>query len=598
MNCNQARALLAAYRELKNEEVDTIELDVHLEECASCRQELARSMFIGEKVRSLPVIETPPDMHVKLMRALAHEQVEFIRRSAPGRVSTPEFLKPYLLEHAQSTHRSDLIAAFSTAETGPLPIIQAKRKPRPRSHMNQFAVIGLAATFLMLLMMGGITSLLLLSHNNLQGNATKGIVDKLPQQAAVEQAKYTTSTFYQHVVSAVADRTYIYYTAYADGPNDLWMLESLNRTTKISTPLLAIASTYPLIVLGSSNSGLVWLQLDESTSITHKNLPGYSQWSLDYLSSGQQQQAAFSTPEVLLTGTFDQSKAPAWVTTPVQGIWFVQNSLLVATIDANGISHLLRYQLDALSKPVVTQIATAAPGHVLTSPTANSDGTQIYWSDEWLSNTGILYSNIWTQQVFDATRPSHWQWPGQTVKVTLKVQFTSDGMSFRPQVVDNTLFFLRSARPVNSTQATATTVATPTTTATATPTPATTPNASTISRTETSIYAAPPDASVRGTILRLQLDSNPMILTTSVDNLGLGLSLQAGTHFALWQKTDKGYAMYDEQTQSPVTIGEALNSASFVAVNGTTAVWMINDKTDTTSPIIPTVTLIAFNWPK
>ncbi len=597
MNCNQARALLAAYRELKNEEVDAIELDVHLEECASCRQELARSLFISEKIRSLPVIETPPDMHAKFMRALAQQQVEFIRRSAPGTVLTPEFLKPYLLEHAQSTHRSDLIAAFSTAETGPLPLIQAKRKPRPRPPMNQFAVIGLAATFLMLLMMGGITSLLLLSHNNLQGNATNIIANKLPLQAAVEQVKYITSTPYQHVVSAVADRADIYYTAYANGANNPWMLESLDRTTKISTPLLATASAYPLIVLGSSNSGLVWLELDESTPITHKNPPGYNQrtsWSLHYLSFGQQQQAALGSPagsEVLLTGTFDQSKVPAWVTTPVQGIWFVQNSLLVATIDAKGISHLIRYQLDATSKPVATEIATAAPGHVLTSPTANGDGTQIYWSDEWLSNTGILYSNIWTQQVFNATHRSYWQWPGQTVKVTLKVQFTSDGMSFRPQVVDNTLFFLRAARQVNSTQAT------PTTTATATPVPATTPDTATISRTETSIYAAPLDASVRGTMLRLPLDSNPMVLTTSADNVGLGSSLQAGTGFALWQ-TDKGYAMYDEQLQSPVTVGETLSGASFVAVNGTTAVWMINDKTNTTSTIIPTVTLMAFNWPK
>ncbi|HKF38215.1 MAG TPA: hypothetical protein VKB35_15070, partial [Ktedonobacteraceae bacterium] len=166
VNCNQARALLAAYRELRSGEVDTLELDVHLEGCASCRQELARYMLIGEQVRSLPVIEPLPDMHVTLMHALAKVQLEFSRRSAPGTVITPEFLQPYMQEHAQSTHDSDVITAFSTAETGPLPIIQARGKPRHRSHMSHFAVLGLAAMFLMVLMMGGLTSLLMLAHNN------------------------------------------------------------------------------------------------------------------------------------------------------------------------------------------------------------------------------------------------------------------------------------------------------------------------------------------------------------------------------------------------------------------------------------------------
>ncbi len=151
MNCSQARAMMTAYRELGNREVETIGLDIHLESCDSCRQELARQMFVGEQLRALPIVETLPDMHSKLLHALAKEQLEFIRRSPIGTVTTPEFLKPYLHEHAQSTQASYLIAAFSTAETGPLPIIQTKRKPRHRSHMSQFAVLGLAATFLMVL---------------------------------------------------------------------------------------------------------------------------------------------------------------------------------------------------------------------------------------------------------------------------------------------------------------------------------------------------------------------------------------------------------------------------------------------------------------
>src|SRR5437868_15153482 len=101
--------MLATYRELKKGELDTLELDAHLEECASCRQVLASYNFVGEQVRSLPTIQPPPEMHANLMRALAKEQLRYIQRTAssadPRAISTPEFLKPYLSDHAQTTLR-------------------------------------------------------------------------------------------------------------------------------------------------------------------------------------------------------------------------------------------------------------------------------------------------------------------------------------------------------------------------------------------------------------------------------------------------------------------------------------------------------------
>ena len=588
--------MMIAYRELKIEAVETIELDVHLEGCASCRKELARSLFISNQLSSLPVVEPSSDMHTRLMHSLANVQLEFIRHSAPGTITTPEFLKPYLQEHAQSNHTSDLIAAFSTAETGPLPIIQAKRKRRPRSPMSQFAVLGLAAMFLMVLMMGGLTSLLLLAHNNPQATNPSKIVSSVNQPAIVEQAKYVTTTQYQHVVSAVADHTYIYYTAYRDKLNNSWMLERLDRATNISTPLLPFASANPLIVLGSAHGSLVWLQFDGLKLKPQNNLlkyglhPNVSLWSLHYLSLEQQQQISLGIPtnsEILLKGIFDQDTTPSWVTTPVQGIWYMQNSLLVAMTDSNGVSHLLRYQLDTPGKPLAKEIATAVPGHILTSPTANSDGSQIYWSEEWLSNRDILYSNIWTQQVVAATNPFHGRWAPHTVIV--KQLFSSDGMSFRPQVADNTLFMLSTASQNNSTQAT------PASRGTATPAPSLLLNTSAISRTDISIYAAPLDASVRGTILMLPLNSDPITSPTAMNTTGLASSLQAGANFALWQG-DKGFEMFDVST-GLVTVGNILDGATFLAVNGTTAVWMLNSASSATSNSSPSITLRAFNWP-
>jgi hypothetical protein len=597
VNCSQARTMMTAYRELKNGYVDTIELDVHLEECASCREELARQMFIGERLRSLPVVEPLPVMRSKLMHALAKEQLEFMHHATPGTIPTPEFLKPYLKEHAQSTQTSNLIAAFSTAETGPLPILHAKRKPRHRSHLHQFAVLGLAAIFLMVLMMGGLTSLLLLTRNNPQtANTSSHLVNTVQQPSAVEQAKYTTTTLYRHVASAVADRTFIYYTAYGDGLNSNWMLERLDRTTNISTPLLPSASTNTLILLGSDHGSLVWLQFDGLKLKPHNKLSRYDShpylnlWSLHYLTQTQQQQIVSGIPtnsEILLKGTFDQDTAPDWVTTPIQDIWFMQNSLLISMTDSNGISHLLNYQLHAVGKPVAKEIARTVPGHVLTSPTANSDGTQIYWSEEWRSSTGTLYSNIWMQQLIDAPRPSHGFWIEHTVAV--KQLFNSDGMSFRPQIANNTLFMLSTASPSNSTQATTTP------TQPATPTASPSPNANAIARTATSNYAAPLDLSVRGTILMLPLNGNPNLQPTALNTIDQASSLQAGTDFALWQG-DKGFEMYDVTTGS-VSVGNILDNSRLLAVNGTTAVWIVNNASSTTNNVGISITLMAFNWP-
>ncbi len=593
MNCSQARAMMAAYRELGNRDVETIGLDIHLESCESCRQELARQIFVGEQLRALPAVEPLPDMHSKLMHALTKEQLEFNRRSPLGAVNTPEFLKPYLHEHVQSTQASNLIAAFSTAETGPLPIIQAKRKPQHRSHISHFAVLGLAAAFLMILMMSGLTSLLLLVHNNLQEAKTTNNASALYQPTIVEQARYTTTTPYQHVASAVADHSAIYYTAYGDALNPTWMLERLDRSTNISTPLLPAASIHPLILLGSDNGSLVWLQFDGLKRKPHSNLSKYglhpyiSLWSLHYLSLQQQQQMMLGIPadsEILLHGTFDQDTAPSWVTTPIQGIWFVQNSLLITMTDSKGISHLLRYPLNTVRKPVVQEIAKTVPGHILTSPTANSDGTQIYWSEEWLSNTGVLNSNIWTQQVVDATPPMHGPWAPHTD--TIKQAFTTDGMSFHPQIVNDTLFMLSTANQSSTAQATSTPAGS------ATPEVSPSPNTNAIARTVTSVYAAPLDASLRGSILMIPLNQAFDVQPAVMNNTGLASSLQVGTNFALWQG-DKGYEMYDVSQKSDVNVGTIFDGSTFLAVNGSSAVWMLNNTSNTK----PSITLMAFNWP-
>jgi hypothetical protein len=361
--------------------------------------------------------------------------------------------------------------------------------------------------------------------------------------------------------------------------------------------LLPSASTNPLILLGSAHESLLWLQFDGLKLKPHTNLSKYgfhpyvSLWSLHYLTLKQLQQIVSGIPtdsEIVLKGTFDQDTAPNWVTTPIQGIWFLQNSLLVAMTDSKGISHLLLYRLDTMGKLLAQEIASTVPGHILASPTANSDGSQIYWSEEWLSSVGTLNSNIWTQQVVDAIRPTRGPWAAHTV--TVKQLFTSDGMSFRPQIANNTLFMLSTASQSSSTHATSTP------TEPATPAASPSPNANAIARTATSIYAAPLDSLVRGTILSLPLNGDPGIQPTTMNATGLASSLQVGTNFALWQG-DKGYEMYDVSQRSDVNVGTIFDGSTFLAVNGSSAVWMLKNASSTTNNAGTSITLMAFNWP-
>lgn len=598
MNCNQARILISAYRELQDSTTNTAELDAHLAECASCREMLARYQSLGTQIRSIAAIEPAADMHVKLMQALAAEHTRFLQHSTVD-APPPAFLKPYIQEHLQRASHTDPLVAFSTAETGPLPVLPRQRSKPRRAQIPQLAVLGLAAMFLMAIMMGGITSLLLLGH----ATTTPLVSTSLQQPAFIVKMPYTTTTQYDHVVSAVADSANIYYTAYADSANGGWMLEELDRATQLSIPLLNTAVNSPLIVLGSENGWLVWLQFDVVKAVNQKDplQPGDKSlersWSLHYLpvqSIQQLMDKGQMQPLTLASGTFNQSLVPAWVHTPIQGIWFVHNTLLVAMIANNGTSRLVSYRIGERSndpQAKMATIATAQTNHVLTSPTANSDGTQIYWADEWQTDDSFMHSDVWTQQISPAPVALRGYWANHTI--TVKQPFTQNGMSFRPQVVNNTLFLLSTAdiSTLTGPGATATAVGTTTATPIIAPTPISTEP--TISWANETIYEAQIDASVHGTLLSYALDSN-MRQPAIIDSHGPAAALQAGQRFLLWQ-SNTGYEMYDAVEGSSVEVGTVLDNAQFLAVNGDTAVW-INPAT-----LAPTtgqaVTLDVFNWP-
>jgi hypothetical protein len=266
-------------------------------------------------------------------------------------------------------------------------------------------------------------------------------------------------------------------------------------------------------------------------------------------------------------------------------------------VDENGTSHLVHYPLGKNNDFAATEIVKASPDHTLTSPAANSDGSQIFWAEEWRSDDENLHSNIWNQQVLDAI-PLHGQ--AARHKVTIKQLFLQDGLSFTPIVVNNTLFLLSTVNGGGLTQTTPN--ATPLPTSTGTVVSVATPNTSTppmSSWANTNFYSAALDSSVRGTLVMYPLSDSPNASPTLVSGaIGSVSSLQAGKDFVLWQNGDGSYGMYDAVLKSNITVGDVLNDAQFLAVNGDTAVWTISNTGVTTgSNINPAATLEAFSWP-
>jgi hypothetical protein len=616
--------MLAIYRELKLNQTDMHALEEHLSQCIACKEVQTQYDLAGEGLRALPRIEPLPDAHTKLMQTLATEHIRFIQNTSASIATTPTpaFLAPYLKDLAQ-TPRANNLAAFATADTGPIPIVQQSTKRHPIYQINHFTIIGVAASFLMMLLVGSLTSLVLLTQHGSSITPPSLVVHQLNDVRAVN---YTATPVYPHVASAAASGHDIYYTTYNDDQTS-WQLEQFDEKANITTPLLAKPSTQELIVLGSSANWLVWLQIDPpkladapSQATNDTSTPPARAWSLhaQYLGStlSPVTQTAPSDRE-FVSKIFNPTTVPSWVNRPVQGICFIQNTLLVALIDAQGISHLQSYQLDPVKEITQTELANASQGHLLASPTANSDGTDIYWADEYSSNaSGQLSSDIWTQQTVDASPTNAGRWAAH--QTTKKYPFRADGQSFHPQIVNDTLFLLSTSHTDGNTPDTISTVAAtpPTLLATATPqTVSTVTTQPTATPTAVNIATLPEGATnLDPWILAPQIDtlqtgrilsftaSGVMQALPQFDNTQIVTAFQGGAGFLLWQEPDGStFGMYDVIAKAPVQVGDNVvpPDATFLAVNGDTAVSVTgqqNSLDQHNQARIP-ITFDTFRWP-
>ncbi|GHO84577.1 anti-sigma factor family protein [Dictyobacter formicarum] len=643
MNCRQARALLAIYREQKQDPTNTAELEDHLAHCANCKDAYAQYQLVGERIRSMPAIEPEPDAHRKLMQALAAEHVCFLQRTPASATSTPTpvFLAPYLKDLAQQTTQADSLAAFSTADTGPLPVLQVTRPRRLRSTQH-IAIIGLAASFLVVVMLGGLMSLLFLANQGQQGVQLPSNQVSISRQE-VAQADTTTTltqTSYAHVASTVASNNAIYYSAYNENGSN-WMLEKFNTTgdanaSHESFPLLATPSTRPLLILGSSKDWLLWLQMETPKHPTGKqshmraahldNQPGKltGAWSLKALYVGQNpnaqnqpaQQASttdFAKPLTLHTDTFNSSTVADWVNSPIQGVSFYTGHALVALIDSKGTSHLLNYQFTQNTLNKTTELTRAQGQHVLASPAATSNGNSIYWADEWQTPDNGLNSNIWTQQMVEAAPTKTGRWIDHLETQTYL--YRDDHASFRPQIVNDTLFFLSTngnATAGATATATPTAGVTPTAVSTVTPTTTAQANATPTQQDISKLLGSPTeidptvitpqiDAATSGKLLAFTANGAVPVTTNISDNEVL-TGLQSGESFLIWQNSStKDFKMYDTRAKVMVNGINTIDrgNTALVSVNDTTVIWtkyLAPDPNNASSE--SNVTFTTLKWPK
>ena len=617
MNCSQARALLAVYKELNS--IEYTELEAHLTTCDQCKSTQAQYRFMNDQVHALPQVTPSLEAQTRLMQALAAEHVRFIQRTSASATTTPTptFLTPYVQDLARKSPRVHNLAAFSTAATGPLPALQFAQRRR-RHRMTHFAIVGAAASVLMMLLVGSLTSLLLLApHNN--GGTVPSSGANIVQPSDVLAHTYPVKSSFAKVASAIGDGTDIYYTTYKDSGSS-WQLEQFDEKKNISTPLLTSPSNQELFVLGSSTEWLVWLQIDPPKPHDGKQsvqpTTDASQpraWSLKARSTSNMATSGTADGSLeIVSSSFDANSVPTWVNRPVQGIWLTHNTLLVALIDTKGVSHLVRYELDktkGVSQP--SEITTGAVGHILTSPTAASDTKTIYWADELFTN-GQLSSNIWTQQTVNASPDNAGQWAAHPH--TNMYAFRSDNQSFHPQIAGNLLFLLSTNpdtsngnpedKPIASptTSPTQTPSATSSATATATPPTVTTTNiAGGATRIDPGIAQPQIDDVQSGHLLAFTLDGTEANL--SLNSGKTVSSLQGSARFVIWQEDTKSFGMYDVVAKAPVSIGNGVvpQNASFLAVNDNTAVMATNsdgvENTSNNEQIPATVTFHTFTWP-
>jgi hypothetical protein len=348
VSCAEARRLLAAYRRDDWSPAEVAALTLHLTTCAACRQVEAVYRQVGERVRQLPSITPPAELRARVFAAIQAEQ----RRVSPA------------------------VARLSRQETDPqLPVVRSLHaidRPRRIQLGPRFALASAAIVALTLLTARVIP---LVTSSSL-GQTAANVAGALPggnSTAVPHVVHYAVDAPYVAATSALATGAWLVYSATDAAGRDMLLAES--RGTQQTMPLLPAATTTPIAVRALTDHWAIW-SAGTGTASTG--------WTL----SASQLGASALAPITLLDSTALGADMPS----TLGGVWASGATVLVAAATSSGAGLLLRIDL-ANGTPVITVIARAAHGHLLTDPSA--DNGAYYWADVWHDSATGLHSAIW-----------------------------------------------------------------------------------------------------------------------------------------------------------------------------------------------------------
>ena len=541
MTCRQVRQLLAAYRRDDCSPAEHAEIEAHLLGCAECQAVDAEFRRVGESIKALPQIAPPPDFFARVMAAAQADGVKATQRTQVVEKKPETVVVPGM---TNVSHFPKLRRAVAERRVRLEPMRQTS------SPAKVFALrysVALAATFL-LFALGSVGLFQLLNQRG-------PIISSVTNPTQLLTSAFTSDSTYSVVADATAspDGQYIVYAAHT--PQGSWMLEEVKQNPKgTSVALLPAPVAGPITIEGWARSWVLWTQGDSA---------GGEHWQLYATELSPSLPGATETLQLLKGGLSGRDGSVL----ALHGVHASGSTVLLAEQLKNEIGQLVQLDLTQAGPSARMVLATAPAGHWIADPT--TDGTNDYWSEDWLDSNGTPHGNIMRLA------------PGSVVPVAI----TSNDASFAPMVIAGKMVWMEETpqqAQIDVTKPTPT--ATPNTQATLTPSGGGVSHAPIASGT---LWSETLDPSI------VDLDSGPR--NHIADDVS---TPQAGATFVVWQNSNGDFLLYDVMKGSdPQKLNSSISNALVLSVSPTAVLWVTAD-TPSNSQFPNQTTINLLDWPQ
>ncbi|HEY7126050.1 MAG TPA: zf-HC2 domain-containing protein [Ktedonobacterales bacterium] len=536
MTCKQARQLLAASRRGDCSPGDYAELQAHLAGCEGCRTRDVEYQQVGEAIGSLPEIAPPPDFLARVLAAARAEESQAAQPTAAKKA-------PETVVVTGPTDASYFPTLRKVVAERRVRVVPLRGQVSPAATFALRYGAAMAAAF-MLFSLGSLMLVqLLYNHPGTPPISCVGC-------QSLHTSYYAADSTYPFVSDAIASEdghTIVYAARTADGQ---YMLEALTEPSRQSVDLLPAPVSEPITLEGWARGWVLWSEGDTALG---------AHWTLNATQMLPALAGATTTLQIAEGGQADAAGPAA-----LHGVHESGSLVLVAEEMADRHGRLLEFDLAQVSavKPVV--LASAQPEHLIADPA--TDGSSVYWADEWRDLDGTLHGDIYRR-----------------IPDSQPVQVTHTGFSFSPMLVSNMLIWL--GAPAAQADAKSDGQSTPTITPTST-------------GTLTPVGGSASTAPVMGTLWEEALDGRPdldsgpkkQITQTAADP-------EAGATFVAWQDGNGNYSLYDVTTDHVQPLNTYISDPLVFSVSPKAVLWVTADKSaDTQTPAKTTINVLA--WPQ